>query len=43
MTALTTLGGKYSAALDINDAGQIVGWSRTRKDVKHAVLWTRRR
>jgi uncharacterized membrane protein len=43
MTALPMLGGTFGAALSINDAGRIVGWSRTPKGVKHAVLWTLKR
>jgi probable HAF family extracellular repeat protein len=41
---LGTLGGKESAALDVNNRGQIVGWAETGRKaggipVKHAVLW----
>ena len=39
MTDLGTLGGANSAALDINDAGQIVGWSEASNGVPHPVLW----
>jgi probable HAF family extracellular repeat protein len=39
MTDLGTLGGSNSAALDINDAGQIVGWSETRNGTPHPVVW----
>ena len=39
-TDLGTLGGQQSAAIDINDHGQIVGWATTNTGRKHAVLWT---
>jgi probable HAF family extracellular repeat protein len=42
LTDLGTLGGKDSLANEINDAGQIVGWSNTTPDensASHAVLW----
>jgi probable HAF family extracellular repeat protein len=39
MTDLGTLGGSNSAALDINDAGQIVGWSEASNGIPHPVLW----
>lgn len=42
-TDLGTLGGSASAAIAINDRGQIVGWSTTRAGQKHAVLWTLKR
>ena len=35
---LPTLGGA-SAATDVNERGQIVGWSLTRDGKYHAVLW----
>jgi len=42
-TDLGTLGGQQSAAIDINDQGQIVGWATTNTGRKHAVLWTLKR
>jgi probable HAF family extracellular repeat protein len=39
MTALGTLGGEWSGANDINEHGQIVGWSETASRDKHAVVW----
>ena len=37
---LGTLGGEHSAALAVNDAGQIAGWSELADGRRHAVLWT---
>lgn len=39
-TALPDLGGGWSFANDINEAGQIVGFSWTANDLYHATIWT---
>ncbi len=39
MTDLGTLGGHRSAPLDINEAGQVVGLSRTLSGEQHAFVW----
>ena len=36
---LGTLGGASSGAIDLNDAGAAVGWSRTANGQVHAVVW----
>jgi uncharacterized membrane protein len=41
MTDVGTLGGKRSVAYEINNRGQIVGWSETASFKRHAFLWTR--
>ena len=40
VTTLPTLGGATTMAADINDAGQVVGWSNTSDGRSHAFLWT---
>jgi probable HAF family extracellular repeat protein len=39
-TDLSTLGGDYSEARAINEAGLVVGWSDTRDDQTSATLWS---
>lgn len=36
---LGTLGGSVSLATDINDAGQVVGWSYGLHELEHAFIW----
>ena len=40
VTVLPTLGGATTMAADINDGGQVVGWSNTSAGRTHAFLWT---
>jgi probable HAF family extracellular repeat protein len=40
MQDLGTLGGSYSSATDINDSGQVVGWSTTTSGQSHAFLYS---
>jgi uncharacterized membrane protein len=37
---LPTIGGHETVANDINDHGQIAGWTRDENGVAHAVIWT---
>lgn len=39
LTDLGSLGGRQTQGRDINDAGQIVGWSQTADGGQHAFLW----
>jgi probable HAF family extracellular repeat protein len=39
LTDLGSLGGAETQGRDINDAGQIVGWSQTANGQRHAFLW----
>ena len=39
MIALGTLGGDWTVAADINDAGQVAGWGTTADGSVHAFLW----
>jgi probable HAF family extracellular repeat protein len=43
ITDLGTLpGGQASGATELNNRGQIIGWSTTKNGQKHAVMWTLR-
>lgn len=39
MTDPGTLGGEFSYAKEINERGQVVGWSHTENYYSHASLW----
>ncbi|MFL5449583.1 MAG: hypothetical protein ACJ8A6_15795 [Gemmatimonadales bacterium] len=39
MSDIGTLGGRNSSALNINDDGQVVGWSETTNGTQHPFLW----
>jgi probable HAF family extracellular repeat protein len=39
VTPLGTLGGDSTVANDLNDLGQVVGWSQTASGERHAFLW----
>jgi probable HAF family extracellular repeat protein len=40
VVVLPTLGGTSTFAADINDAGEVVGWSNTADGNQHAFRWT---
>jgi probable HAF family extracellular repeat protein len=39
-TDLGTLGGTFAVATNINEAGEVTGWSENANQVSHAFLWT---
>jgi probable HAF family extracellular repeat protein len=39
-TDLGTLGGTYAVATNINESGEVTGWSENGNQVSHAFLWT---
>jgi len=43
VTDLGTLGGTYAVALNINNAGEVTGWSERADHVSHAFLWSPRK
>jgi probable HAF family extracellular repeat protein len=43
VTDLGTLGGTYAVALNINNAGEVTGWSENANQVSHAFLWSPRK